>query len=70
MCCIHNSGVYPRDGQKIGEIDYDGWREAFETNVFGPMRVTEALLENVAASERKQIAAISTQYGVSARRAR
>ncbi len=57
---IHNSGIYPREGQKIGEIDYDGWRKAFETNVFGPMRVTEALLENVAASERKQIAAIST----------
>jgi NAD(P)-dependent dehydrogenase (short-subunit alcohol dehydrogenase family) len=57
---IHNSGVYPRDGQKIKEIDYDGWRTAFETNVFGPMRVTEALLENVAVSERKQIAAIST----------
>src|SRR5271168_3125051 len=23
---IHNSGVYPRTGQKIGQIDYDGWR--------------------------------------------
>jgi len=57
---IHNSGVYPRDGQKLGAIDYEGWRAAFETNVFGPMRLTEALLENVAASERKQIAAIST----------
>jgi NAD(P)-dependent dehydrogenase (short-subunit alcohol dehydrogenase family) len=57
---IHNSGVYPREGQKVGEIDYTGWRAAFETNVFGPMRVTEALLKNVAASERKQIAAISS----------
>lgn len=57
---ILNSGVYPREGQNIGQIDYEGWREAFETNVLGTMRVTEALLENVAASERKQIAAIST----------
>jgi NAD(P)-dependent dehydrogenase (short-subunit alcohol dehydrogenase family) len=57
---IHNSGIYPRNGQKAGEIDYDGWRAAFETNVFGPMRVTEALLKNVAASRRKQIAVIST----------
>jgi len=57
---IHNAGLYPREGQKIGEIDYDGWREAIETNLFGAMRVTEALLENVAASERKQIAAVST----------
>ncbi len=57
---IHNSGIYPRNGQKIGVLDYEGWQTAFETNVFGPMRLTETLLENVAASERKQIAAIST----------
>jgi len=57
---IHSAGIYPRAGQRIGEIDYDGWRAAFETNVLGAMRVTEALLENVAASKRKQIAAIST----------
>src|SRR5215475_3927296 len=25
---IHNSGLYPRKGQKAGEIDYAGWREA------------------------------------------
>ncbi|HKM65802.1 MAG TPA: SDR family oxidoreductase [Candidatus Acidoferrum sp.] len=57
---IHNSGVYPREGQKVGQIDYAGWREALETNLFGTMRLTEALLENVAASERKQIAALSS----------
>ena len=57
---ILNSGVYPREGQNIGQIDYEGWREAFETNVLGAIRVTEAVLENVAASDRKQIAAIST----------
>ena len=60
---IHNSGVYPREGQKTGQIDYQGWREAIETNLFGTMRVTEALLENVAASERKQIVAISSGMG-------
>ena len=57
---IHNSGVYPRGGQKIGEIDYAGWRAALETNVFGAMRLTEALLKNVEASDRKQIAAVSS----------
>lgn len=57
---LHNSGLYPRKGQKVGEIDYEGWREAMETNLYGVMRLTEALLKNVAASERKQIAAISS----------
>jgi NAD(P)-dependent dehydrogenase (short-subunit alcohol dehydrogenase family) len=57
---ILNSGIYPREGQKIGQIDYQGWQVAFETNVLGTMRVAEALLDNVAGSERKQIAVIST----------
>jgi len=57
---LHSAGIYPREGQHIGEIDYDGWREALDTNLFGVLRVTEALLDNVAGSERKQIAAIST----------
>jgi NAD(P)-dependent dehydrogenase (short-subunit alcohol dehydrogenase family) len=61
---LHCSGIYPRKGQNIGSIDYDGWREALETNLFGVMRVTEALLENVAASHRKQIAAISTSLSI------
>jgi NAD(P)-dependent dehydrogenase (short-subunit alcohol dehydrogenase family) len=61
---LHSSGVYPRKGQNIGGIDYDGWREAVETNLFGVMRVTEALLKNVAASSRKQIAAISTSLSI------
>lgn len=60
---IHNSGLYPREGLKIGQIDYAGWREAMDTNLYGVMRVTEALLENVAASQRKQIAAISSSMG-------
>jgi NAD(P)-dependent dehydrogenase (short-subunit alcohol dehydrogenase family) len=57
---LHNSGIYPRKGLKIGEIDYESWRETLETNLFGVMRLAEALLGNVEASERKQIAAIST----------
>jgi len=57
---IHNSGLYPRNGQRFGEIDYHGWRDAMETNLYGVIRVSEALLENVAKSGRKQIAAISS----------
>jgi len=57
---ILNSAIYTRKGNKIGEIDYDAWREANETNLMGAVRVAEALLENVAASKRKQIATIST----------
>jgi NAD(P)-dependent dehydrogenase (short-subunit alcohol dehydrogenase family) len=60
---INNAAVYARKGTHVGELDYDAWGDTFEANLFGVMRVTEALLENVAASERKQIAAISSGMG-------
>lgn len=60
---VLNSAIYTRNGNKIGEIDFEEWREALETNLLGAVRVAQALLENVAASKRKQIAAISTGMG-------
>jgi NAD(P)-dependent dehydrogenase (short-subunit alcohol dehydrogenase family) len=57
---VLNSAIYTRDGNKLGELNFTGWRESFETNVLGAIRVAEALIENVAASTRKQIIAIST----------
>jgi NAD(P)-dependent dehydrogenase (short-subunit alcohol dehydrogenase family) len=64
---ILNSAIYTRDGNKLGELNFAGWRESFETNVLGAIRVAEALIENVAASERRQIAAISTGMPVQTR---
>jgi NAD(P)-dependent dehydrogenase (short-subunit alcohol dehydrogenase family) len=60
---VLNSAIYTRNGNTLGELNFDGWRESFETNVLGAIRVAEALIENVAASTRKQIAAISTGMG-------
>lgn len=57
---LHNSGVYPREGEEIGSIDYEAWQRALDTNLYGPMRLTEALLDNLAASNGKQIAAVSS----------
>jgi len=60
---INNAAIYPRTGTHVGELDYDAWADTFEANLFGVMRLTETLLKNVAASERKQIAAISSGMG-------
>lgn len=60
---INNSAIYPRKGTNFGELDYHAWREVMETNLFGAMRVTEALLPNVAAGQRKQIVAITSTMG-------
>jgi NAD(P)-dependent dehydrogenase (short-subunit alcohol dehydrogenase family) len=57
---ILNSAIFTRDGNKFGELNFAVWRESFETNVLGAMRVAQALIQNVAASKQKQIVAIST----------
>jgi NAD(P)-dependent dehydrogenase (short-subunit alcohol dehydrogenase family) len=50
---ILNSAIFTRDGNKFGELNFPGWRESFETNVLGAIRVAEVLIENVAGERKK-----------------
>lgn len=47
--------------QHFGTMDYDVWREVLETNTFAPLKMAEAFVEHVAASEQKKIVNISSQ---------
>ncbi|MBD3670290.1 MAG: SDR family oxidoreductase [Gammaproteobacteria bacterium] len=62
---INNAGVYfERWGQDpVGSIDFEAWDETLRTNVLGPMRVSEALLPNVAASTQRLIVTITSHMG-------
>ena len=61
---VNNAGVYgPRDRQSFGSLDYDDWADVLRVNVFGPVRVTEALLPRVERSEGKKIATVSSRMG-------
>ncbi|WP_193188041.1 SDR family oxidoreductase [Nisaea sediminum] len=59
---LNNAGVNYRGGT-LAEIDYDNWAKTMDANVFGPMRVCDVLMENVLASERKQMGFISSKMG-------
>jgi NAD(P)-dependent dehydrogenase (short-subunit alcohol dehydrogenase family) len=60
---INNAGVGGAKGQTIGNIDYEAWCEVLNVNTLGPLRVTEAFVENVALSDRKLIATITSGMG-------
>lgn len=60
---ICNAGVYGPRRQTFGKIDYAAWEEVLRVNLLGATAVAEALLENVAASERKVIALMSSRLG-------
>ena len=47
----------------FGSIDYDAWREVHEINTMAPLRVTEAFVDHVAASDMKLLFFMSTHMG-------
>ncbi len=49
--------------QNFGSIDYELFREIFEVNVIGTMKVTEAFIQHVAASDQKKIINMGTAAG-------
>jgi len=49
--------------QRFGRSDYDDWLRTFRINVFGPMKMAEAFVEQVAASERRVIATLTSIVG-------
>lgn len=61
---LNNAGINPSPGdQMLGSIDYDLFRTILETNTIGPMKMSEAFMEHVRASEQKKIMTLSSGMG-------
>lgn len=60
---LNNAGVGGPRGQTIGTIDYEAWAKVLDINTLGPLRVSEAFLDNVARSERKLIVTLTSGMG-------
>ncbi len=50
-------------GRRLAKLDFDIARESFAVNAIGPMKVSQAFFEQVAASQKKQIVALSSDSG-------
>jgi NAD(P)-dependent dehydrogenase (short-subunit alcohol dehydrogenase family) len=61
---INNAGLLgDPPSQSWGDIDQDTFTEVMATNVFGPLKVSEAFSEHVAASNDKKIVVLSSSVG-------
>ena len=62
---INNAGIYRERWGKdqFGRIDYADWLDTFAVNTLGAMRVSEALVDSLARSERRLSVAISSHMG-------
>jgi len=58
-----NAAIGPSGIQTLAQLDFDRARLSFETNTIGPMKLTQALMENVKASQMKQIIVMSSDSG-------
>ncbi|MDP3406866.1 SDR family oxidoreductase [Bosea sp. (in: a-proteobacteria)] len=61
---VNNAGIHgPRGGDSALAMDFDVWREVFEVNVYGPLRVAQGLLPNLEAGQGRKIATITSRMG-------
>ncbi len=60
---FHNAGIYGPDDAPFGETPVDEWLEVFRVNAIAPLKLTEALAQNVAASEGKTVAVMTSLMG-------
>ena len=60
---LSNAGIYGPRGVPFGEVDAAEWRQVLEVNTIAPLMLAQAFVEQVAASERKLIAVISSKMG-------
>lgn len=60
---VNNAGVLPENDDSIAEVREDVLLSTFDTNVAGPVRVTQALLPLVRRGAGKKIIHLSTEMG-------
>jgi NAD(P)-dependent dehydrogenase (short-subunit alcohol dehydrogenase family) len=59
---VHNAGIAAVGC--VEELPADVWSHVFDTNLFGPVRLTKALLPSMRAAGRGRIVVVSTQGGI------
>ncbi len=60
---INNAGVIGNKGENFGDIPVAEMQEVYAVNVIAPLKIIEALINNVAQSELKQIVQLSSSMG-------
>ena len=60
---LSNAGIFGSKSAAFGSIDPGEWRQVLEVNTIAPLMLAQAFVEQVAASERKLIAVISSKMG-------
>jgi NAD(P)-dependent dehydrogenase (short-subunit alcohol dehydrogenase family) len=64
---IANAGVMGGDHQdRLAEIDWDAWLDAFAVNTLGPARLAQAFADRLAAGRDRKLIAVTSRMGSTA----
>ena len=60
---LSSAGIFGSKGVALGEVDAQEWRQVLEVNTIAPLMLVQTFVEQVAASQQKLIAVISSKVG-------
>lgn len=60
---VNNAGVMGPARQSTLDMDFDGWRRAFEVNTIAPLRMVQAFLPNLRRAPGAKILTVSSRMG-------
>lgn len=61
---LNNAGIGgDAESQVFGKLKYDVFHQVMQTNALGPLKMTEAFIQNVAASPMKKLMTVSSSQG-------
>ncbi len=60
---INNAGILRQEAPEFADVDIEAMVLQYQVNTLGPLRVAQALMPNVQASERKVVVNISSMLG-------
>jgi NAD(P)-dependent dehydrogenase (short-subunit alcohol dehydrogenase family) len=61
---VNNAGIAgTADGQRLDKLDQDEFVRVLRVNSYGPLRISAAFLDHVAASKQRKIIGVSSGYG-------
>ncbi|MDH5484921.1 MAG: SDR family NAD(P)-dependent oxidoreductase, partial [Gammaproteobacteria bacterium] len=60
---FNNAGIYGQGDASFGNTDEAEWLECFRINTIAPMKMMEAFVNHVAASEHRIMASMSSKMG-------
>ena len=60
---LSNAGIYGSKDVGFGAVDAEEWRQVLEVNTIAPLMLVQTFVEQVAASQQKLVAVISSKVG-------